>query len=522
MSEKTKSWLTIACLWLVLLVLALIRPLSLPDEGRYADIGRWMFISDDWLVPRLNGIPFFHKPPLLYWLQAEVFHLAGVHVWTARLVTAAHALIMLTGVYLGVRRIHGEITARKVSMVLGTSVGFLVGGQYINHDFLVATWITAAIGLFAIAMQDDDKPDVFWARLGFLACGLGVLSKGLIGIVLPGMVMLTWVILTGKTRQLIHFPWLSGLLIWGLTALPWMLQVQAQFSGFFDYFIIGHHFSRFSGDQFNNRQDWWFYPGVIGIFMFPWVLFIAWNVVQQIVKGKALRGGMAAFRLNPWTSLPWIWLGVILLFFSLPTSKLIGYILPVIPPVAILAVLNWDTLMEHKKSANAGFWGICGFSLALATGANFLARYNSMKDHIQDVAQTLTCLSNPEDKVYVFGEYPFDLPFLAQRSQALIVIENWDEVRKNSGDNWRRVFFEGADFDHAAGQVLQSPEVLKLSSPDVRWLVTPAQFSHPNITDGWQVAFKGHAWWLWRSGAALPHTTPPLPKRCGLVSNDKQ
>eukprot|EP01030_Chromulinospumella_sphaerica_P006142 gene6142-6003_t len=149
MTEKTKSWLTIACIWLLLLVLALIRPLSLPDEGRYADIGRWMFISDDWLVPRLNGIPFFHKPPLLYWLQAEVFHLAGVHVWTARLVTAVHALIMLTGVYLGVRRILGEITARKVSLVLGTSVGYLVGGQYINHDFLVATWITVAIGLFA-------------------------------------------------------------------------------------------------------------------------------------------------------------------------------------------------------------------------------------------------------------------------------------------------------------------------------------------------------------------------------------
>ena len=143
MTETKRSWLTIAAIWLTLLVLACIRPLSLPDEGRYADIGRWMLVSGDWLVPRLNGIPFFHKPPLLYWLQAEVFRFTGVSVWAARFVIASHALLLLVCLHLGVRKVHGELFSRRFTWVLGTSVGFLIGGQYINHDFLVATWIWA-------------------------------------------------------------------------------------------------------------------------------------------------------------------------------------------------------------------------------------------------------------------------------------------------------------------------------------------------------------------------------------------
>ena len=500
MTENKKSWLTIACIWLLLLILATIRPLSLPDEGRYADIGRWMFLSGDWLVPRLNGIPFFHKPPLLYWLQAEVFSLMGVHVWTARLVTAVHALIMLSCIYLGVRHVQGEITARKVSMVLGSSVGFLIGGQYINHDFLVATWITVAIGLFAVSLKDDDQPNALWARLGFVACGLGVLSKGLIGVVLPGLVMLPWVLMTGKTRQLIHFPWISGLLLLACTAMPWMLQAQRHYPEFFDYFIIGQHFSRFSGNQFNNQQAWWFYPGVIAIFMFPWVLFIAWNALQKLLVWRPF-GDKNQTQRDPWTALAWIWLLMILLFFSLPTSKLMGYILPVIPPVALLAVYSWNQLTAHKKSAPFWFTGLCGLSMALAIGGNFLARYNSLEDAALDTAQKLTCLSAPKDPVFVTGDYPFDVPFLANRAQALIVVENWDEARRNSGDNWRRVFFEGADFDPASGKVLQNPEVLQQPSPDVRWLITPAQFQlTPAMQAVWQIAFEEKAWKLWRSG----------------------
>jgi 4-amino-4-deoxy-L-arabinose transferase-like glycosyltransferase len=127
------------------MVLALVRPLAVPDEGRYAEVGRWMLQSGDWLAPRLNGIPFFHKPPLLHWLQASSMALFGQHVWAARLVPALNAGLMMAALYLCARHLSGELIARRAMVMLGTSLTFLAGGQYVNHDMLVATWIGIAI-----------------------------------------------------------------------------------------------------------------------------------------------------------------------------------------------------------------------------------------------------------------------------------------------------------------------------------------------------------------------------------------
>ena len=143
-SQRQISWFYIALLWLFLLVLASLRPLSLPDEGRYADVGRWMLMSGDWLAPRLNGIPFFHKPPLLHWLQAFSFGVLGVGAWSARLVPAIHAGLMLVVMYLAARTCKSEKFARNAVLILGSSVGFLISGQYLNHDMLVAAWISVA------------------------------------------------------------------------------------------------------------------------------------------------------------------------------------------------------------------------------------------------------------------------------------------------------------------------------------------------------------------------------------------
>ena len=104
MTEQRKSWLALATLFLLLLVLAALRPLAVPDEGRYGEIGRWMLYSGDWLTPRLNGIPFFHKPPLLYWLEAALLALFGVNAWAARLAPALHAALLLLTMYAAVRR----------------------------------------------------------------------------------------------------------------------------------------------------------------------------------------------------------------------------------------------------------------------------------------------------------------------------------------------------------------------------------------------------------------------------------
>lgn len=153
---RTLPWLI--AVWLFLLALAALRPLSVPDEGRYAEISRWMLVSGDWLVPRIDGLPFFHKPPLMHWLQASIMAVLGPTPWAARLMPALAAALMLAGLYLGARRMAGEALAARAALMMAASLGFLLGGQYINHDMLVAAWIATAIWCFALAVSVRPTP----------------------------------------------------------------------------------------------------------------------------------------------------------------------------------------------------------------------------------------------------------------------------------------------------------------------------------------------------------------------------
>src|SRR5512133_3981476 len=211
LTERQRSWLTLAGLWLLLLLMAAMRPLAVPDEGRYGEVGRWMLESGDWLTPRLNGLPFFHKPPLLHWLQMASLATFGVNEVALRLVPALHAGLMLVALYLSARTISTEPIARRAVLMLGTSLTFLVGGQYVNHDMLVATWIGLAIWCFAFSFMAGDRPNATLARLGFAACALGMLSKGLIGVALPGLVLVIWLIWTRQFKKILYLPWISGL-----------------------------------------------------------------------------------------------------------------------------------------------------------------------------------------------------------------------------------------------------------------------------------------------------------------------
>lgn len=516
MLKSKKIWFYILGFWVLLLALATIRPLSLPDEGRYADVGRWMLISGDWLVPRLNGIPFFHKPPLLYWMQAAVFEWAGVHVWTARWVIALHALLLLVGVYFGLKPLYkDEPFARKVLMVIGSSVGFLIGGQYINHDFMVAAWISISVILFALSLRLDDTTHRGLARLGFVACGLGFLSKGLIGLALPGAVIFVWLLLTGRQRKMLDFPWLSGFLIFAAITMPWMLLAQHQNPGFFDYFIIAQHFSRFTGSQFNSQQAWWFYVPIIALYLFPWVIIPVVDFFQKIkINLKHSQWGIE--KPNPLRILPWVWLLVILVFFSVPKSKLIGYILPAIPPVAMLVVQSWNNIQKRKKYPQFWFWIFCGLSVATSLGLNFLARHNSLQNASADVADALKCHVQKQDEIYVLGEYPYDFSFAMNGQKPITVVQDWDDAKKNALDDWRRIFFEGVHFDEKSGQALLNIlDFEKIQPLAQNWVVAPANYPADNLKNKWHVFYKGQKWWLWRGAA--PEGADPIKPAAELL-----
>jgi len=496
--ERQKSWLILAALWLLLLLLAALRPLAVPDEGRYGEIGRWMLMSGDWLTPRLNGIPFFHKPPLLYWLDAISLAIFGVNEVALRLVPALHAGLMLTALYLAARHISSEPIARRAVIMLGTGLGFLVGGQYVNHDMLVATWISLAIGCFAFAFMAGDKPNAWLARLGFLACALGMLSKGLIGIALPGLVLLIWLIWTRQLKKVLYLPWVSGLALFAVVALPWFVLAQQKYPDFFNYMFIGQQFNRYTATTYNNPQPWWFFLLALTLLLFTSLFF----ALGQLRRVTAMTLTSAIGMDKVWWRLCWAWLLAILVFFSIPNSKLVGYILPVLPPLALLASLGWARVMSRRPNAHRWFVGICMLNLAIALVLALKVGDVTKTGRSKDVAEVLACAASPGDRFYVSGAYPYDLPFYVQTTQAMIAVEDWPTLREKSGDGWQRELFEGADFDAQAGQVLQSKEVLaRVAQTPGHWFVARSGNPIAENTPGWTLHFKGNGWNLYRSGS---------------------
>lgn len=512
LTERQKSWLTLAALWLLLLLMAALRPLAVPDEGRYGEIGRWMLQSGDWLTPRLNGLPFFHKPPYVYWLEALSMAAFGVNEFAVRLVPALHVALMTVALYLSARTFTTESTARRAAVMLGTSLAFLVGGQYVNHDMAVASWIGVAIWCFAFAFMAGDKPNAMLARLGFVACAFGMLSKGLIGIALPGVVIFLWLIWTGQFKKIVHLPWLSGLALFAAIAVPWFVLAQQKHPELFNYMFVGQQFNRYTAATYNNPQPIWFYLLALVLLFFPWVFFALNQVRRQAAAGAAAQPLASA-----WWRLCWVWVLAILGFFSIPNSKLVGYILPVLPALALLAALGWERVMGQRAVAGRVFMGLCALNLGIAVALMASVGSVTRSSRTQDVAAVLACEARASDTVYVIGAYPYDLPFYAQTPRPMVVLADWPTLRQQAGDGWQRELFEGADFDAQAAQVLQSPQVLtEAGLAGGNWLVVRGADQVAATQPGWTLFFQGAGWALLKSGADSAAKSPEPAEQKGL------
>ena len=510
-----------AC-WLGLVLLAAVRPLALPDEGRYGEVSRWMLLSGDWLVPRLNGLPFFHKPPLLHWLQAAAMALLGPTAWAGRLVPALAAGLMLGGLYAAARRLTGERLARPAAWMLATSPACLLGGQYINHDMLVAAWIASAIWCFALAFlvapasadaEHADTPHAGWARAGFVACALGLLTKGLIGVVLPGAVLFIWISVTRRWRQVPRLPWVSGVALFLAIAGPWFVLAAHRYPGLWAYMFGTQQFTRYTSGGFNNAQPWWFYMAGAALLLFPWPVLLLVRQRARTAGQPAPAGAADDRRTRETLWLCGIWLGTILLFFSVPRSKLVGYILPVMPPLALLCAAGWQRAVTRWPALTRWFVGLAAVPLLLSVGLTLgIGRLTAEKLN-PGVAQALACQAGPHDAIYLArtGSYPYDLPFLAQTQRPLIVVQDWPQLRASAGDSWARELMDAGAFEPAtAAALLPTPDALtRAATQPRRWLLTGPRAESDTHADalarmGWHATYEDPRWTLWQSAPEGP------------------
>lgn len=208
-----------------------------------------------------------------------------------------------------------------------------------------------------------------------------------------------------------------------------------------------------------------------------------------------------------------IWLGTILLFFSVPRSKLIGYILPVMPPLALLCAAGWQRAVTRWPALTRWFVALAAVPLLLSVGLTLgIGRLTGDKLN-PGVAQALACQAGPHDAIYLArtGSYPYDLPFLARTQRPLIVVQDWPKLRSSAGDSWARELMDAGDFEPAAAAaLLPTPDALaRAAAQPRRWLLTGPRAESDTHADalarmGWRPTYEDPRWTLWQSAPKGP------------------
>jgi 4-amino-4-deoxy-L-arabinose transferase-like glycosyltransferase len=469
--------LTLACVSLFGFMLG-NRALGTPDEARYSEIPREMVASGDYLTPRLNGEKYFEKPVLFYWLQAASIRLFGLSEWSLRLWNALFALFGALSVYVAGRLLFDRRTGVIATVILATSFLYYFMSRIVTLDMAVSVLISASLFAFLIGIR---LPAGWPRRLSlwgfYIFAALAVLTKGLIGIVLPALAIAIWIAVLGQWRLLKTMQLPSGLILFMLIAAPWHILVTQVNPEFLQFYFIHEHLQRFLTKIHHHYEPPWFFIPILLLGLFPWSVFLIQAVKRNLVFTWAERHQHqeALFLV--------IWASAIFLFFSASDSKLIPYILPVFPPLAILIgrylAIAWNS--NDTAGLHIDFWillfaglilaatlaamsyyplffdpaalqarmHILGLMLALTVGLTFflgrrhgirmafislatgfvlfLVTLNADAPYFDDrsvksLALTLKAQLRPDDEVATYQTYYQDLPFYLQRR---VIIVDW-------------------------------------------------------------------------------------------------
>ncbi len=327
--------------WLVVVVLPLgAKPLVAPDETRYALIGWEMSQTTDWFALRMNGFRYYEKPPLAYWMIAGSFRLFGETPFALRLPSALAALgWSMVGLLLAWRWRRDGALACVAGLASLTMLAPIVIATTAVLDGPFSAFVAGTIlaaGLAARSIRPLDR--VGWAMVAGVLSGLSLLSKGFVGLALPAMVILPWLVSRREWRStLLALPALVGLAI---AVLPPALKLHEAEPAFWHQFFWVEHVRRFTSPDGNQHAEpWWYYLALLPILTFPWVLNAP----------AALRACTARWRSDAWMQLVVAWIVIPFAFFSMAGGKLPTYVLPCFPAIgALFAVGMGDALLPAR------------------------------------------------------------------------------------------------------------------------------------------------------------------------------
>ena len=312
-----------------------------PDEGRYSEIPREMIESGDYNTPKLNYVKYFEKPVLFYWMNALSMKIFGETEFATRLPTVLMAILGALSTYMIAKSVYCHSAALLSPIILLTMLLYFAIGQIVIIDMALSIFITISLTGFWFKR--------YW--LFYTGMALALLSKGLIGVVLPGAIVFFYVIFTRQWslfKELI-INW-KGMLLFFIISLPWFISVCVANRDFFYFFFIQEHFLRYATKIHDRYQPIWFFIPILLLGVMPWVGFIPRTLssffdIRSIKDENEKKASIFLY----------LWIITIFAFFSLSSSKLIPYIVPVLPPLAVIfasflhKMLKDDDLVFAKR-----------------------------------------------------------------------------------------------------------------------------------------------------------------------------
>src|SRR5712692_8473717 len=331
------------------------RPLVSPAEARYALIAREMRAEGDWVQPRLNGVRYYEKPPLLYWSVAASHRLFGESEAASRLPSAAAYVATVAVTFFVAEALLGAPAAPLAALVFATAAGPFQYGRLLSTDSLFVLWLaTSLLGLVLVARGRPGPlaPLLFWAGLS-----LAGLTKGFAGLVFPLGTAATWALLSRQTRLLRDLRPALGAALVALVLLPWHLLLGARDPDFLRFYIVNEHLLRF----FYAREPIDYAPLSIGGF---WLATVLWLLPWSLF----LPAAVASPELRKELAIPLVWSAWVLAFFTFTASRLEYYALPAFPALAVVVAAYWRRAIDDRASP-AGIrvpaWIALGVGVAL-------------------------------------------------------------------------------------------------------------------------------------------------------------
>ncbi|MEY4095955.1 MAG: Undecaprenyl phosphate-alpha-4-amino-4-deoxy-L-arabinose arabinosyl transferase [Acidobacteriota bacterium] len=314
------------------------------DEAFYAEASREMVASNDWLTPYYNYEKRFQKPVLYYWLTSATYLVTGASELGARLwaALAGVGLVLVTAAC--GRRWYDETTGLLAGAIVATNFGYFSIGRMALPDLPLTFCITLSIWAAFVSTLESERSPRKFVVLAALGLGLGFLMKGPVGLVIPALVIVPVLMIERRSIGLNPVDIVLGFAIMLAVALPWYVAMWMQHGNeYLQSFFVGDNFERFATDRFNDPRPWWFYLPVVAGGLLPWTpLALTWlGPITQFLRGR--RGlHTIDLRLLMWAALP-------LIFYTLSVGKQPRYILPVLPPLALLLASSIvERTQEHR------------------------------------------------------------------------------------------------------------------------------------------------------------------------------